>query len=110
MGHDSPRRASARSTPEEISAALRTLLDRSSTPDDRVELLASAMVIEALQPHWHSGRSAGDAHEALRQADPEIADAIEAIAPMLLARLEARNDSVEAILSVERLLGLRPAG
>ena len=90
---------------EQVSRALRVLLNRTpASMDDKIELLAGAMVVEAFQPHWQPDRSPAEAYEALRRSDPELADAIDAIAPMLLARLEAREVSASAIAAVEELL------
>lgn len=91
--------------PLPLSDALRAVLDQSAaTLDDGVELLAGALVVEALRPYWRSDRSATEAHAALRRADAELADVVEAIAPVLLARLECREESVRAVAAVEHLL------
>lgn len=90
---------------EQVARAIRALLHRSpGTIDDKVELLAGAMVVEAFQPHWHPDRTPAEAYAALRATDPELADAVDAIAPMLLARLESREVSASAIAAVEELL------
>lgn len=90
-------------TPQQLSTSLRDMLQR-STLDERIELLAGALVVEAFQPFWHAARTPAEAHAALRRADPELADTIEAIAPMLLARLECREESSHAVAAAERLL------
>ena len=41
----------------------------------------------------------------LRTADPELAEAVEALAPMLLGRAEARDDAQNAVAEIEELLG-----
>ncbi|MEX2373375.1 MAG: hypothetical protein WD800_06180 [Dehalococcoidia bacterium] len=95
------------STPEDLTNAVQALLETSSTPaDERVHVLASALVMEALRPYWTPGRTPQEAHEACAQADPELARMIEAIAPTLLERVEVRATAREAISDVERLLGL----
>lgn len=72
--------------------------------DERVELLGGLLVSEAVRPYWESGLDAEGAHRALRNADPELADAVEAVSPMLLGRVEAHNDAQLAIVELERLL------
>jgi len=67
--------------------------------------LGGALVMEALRPYWGADRSPHDAHEALRRDDPELARVIEAIAPMLLGRVEAQEEGRAAIEAVEALLG-----
>lgn len=97
-----------RSTPEELSQALRTLLEQSRTPrDERLHAIASAFVIEALAPYWVGGRTPGEAHDALCQADPELARVVEALAPMLLGRIEVHEEARDLIATVESILGLR---
>ena len=94
-----------RGTPEQIADAVQALLEQSAlNHDERVQLLGGALVLEALRPHWGDGRSPGEAHEALRAHDPELAEAIEAIAPMLLGRVQAHEDAEEALAAVEALL------
>ncbi len=85
--------------------AMATVLDSTSlNNEDRVQLLGNALVMEALRPHWVDGRSPGEAHRLLRTTDPELADAVEALAPMLLGRAEARDDAQRAVTAVEELL------
>jgi hypothetical protein len=72
--------------------------------EERVQLLGGAFVTEALRPYWQDGVSAVEAHERLRTDDPELATVIEAIAPMLLGRTEARADGEAAVRWVEQLL------
>ena len=94
-----------RGTPDQIAEAVQALLDQSTlSHDERVQLLGGALVLEALRPYWGDGRSPGDAHESLRLHDPELADAIEAIAPMLLGRAQAQNEAQEALAAVEAML------
>lgn len=96
-----------RSTPEQLVEAVHTLLDQAgASNEDRIDLLARSLVVEALRPYWTGGRSPQEAHEALCTADPELAAVIEAIAPMLLGRSEVRQTADEAIASIEALLGL----
>ena len=89
-----------------VSEALSALLNQTTLgPEDRLQLLGNALVMEALNPFWVDGRSPGEAHRMLRSADPELADAVEALAPMLLGRAEARDDGQRAIAEIEELLG-----
>lgn len=90
---------------EPLARAIRAMLSRSAaTYDDKVDLLAGAFVVEAFRPYWPAGTSATEAYEALRRHDPELADTIDAIAPMLLARFDAREESQHAIAEVEEML------
>jgi hypothetical protein len=94
---------------EELAKVITGLLDQSAlTIEERVELLGASFVTEALSPFWVHGRSASEAHEMLRGHDPELADAVEAIAPMLLGRAHAKQEGGEAVDAVEAMLqGLR---
>ncbi|MDP2328858.1 MAG: hypothetical protein Q8M79_12340 [Dehalococcoidia bacterium] len=95
-----------RGTPDQIGQAVQAMLDETDMPlSTRVELLGGLIVVESLRPYWRDGRTAHEAHEALRQDDPELADAIEALAPMLLGRAQAREDAAAAIEAIEALLG-----
>ncbi len=94
-----------RGDPERIAEALRRLLGESGlTAEERVQVLGGALVVEALRPYWTGERTAEAAHFALRAADPELADAIEALAPMLLGRAEVREEAGAAIEAIEALL------
>ncbi len=95
------------STPEELSHALRSVLDQSClSHDERLHALASALVVEALAPYWVGGRTPNEAHDALCEADPELARVIEALAPMLLGHIEVREEARDAVAAIEALLGL----
>ncbi len=92
-------------TSEELAEVISTLLTRSAlSAEERIQLLGGLFVTEALREHWVDGRSPSEAHERLRGTDPELADAIEQIAPMLLGRAEALQEGAEAIAAVEELL------
>ena len=94
-----------RRDPAQLSAALHALLDGSAlSQEERVQVLGGALVLEALRPHWGTGRSPADAHASLRRADPELADAIEAIAPMLLGRAQAQEEALAALTTIEAWL------
>lgn len=93
-------------TTAEIRSLISQLLDAAELDfDQRVEVLGAALVTEAVRPYWEVGNSAEAAHENLRRHDPEVADAIEAIAPMLYARAECADQAAIALDEVERLLG-----
>ncbi len=97
------------STPAEIADALHSLLERAGVEaEERVQMLAGALVIEALRPYWRMDRSPEDAHAALMREDPALAEVIEAIAPMILGRAEVREEAAEVIASIEALLGFDP--
>jgi len=89
-----------------VGEAISMILEETSLgTDDRVQVLGNALVMEALRPFWIDGRSPGEAHRMLRGADPELADAVEALAPMLLSRAEARDTAERAVAEAEALLG-----
>ncbi|TAK79219.1 MAG: hypothetical protein EPO16_02320 [Dehalococcoidia bacterium] len=85
----------------------RLLAESGLTPDERVEVLGGALVVEALRPYWTGALSAEEAHDALRAADPELADAIEGLAPMLLGHAEVRAEAAAAIEAIGALLRSR---
>lgn len=72
--------------------------------DDRVHAAAAVFVAEALSPFWHRGLGPGEAHEQLRAREPELAAAIEALAPMLLTRLTTADEAADLIEFVEHFL------
>jgi hypothetical protein len=73
------------------------------TPEQKVELLGGAFVVEAVRP-FTRGDDAEEAHERLRSADPELAEAVEALAPMIYGRARAAKDAVSAIAAIEEML------
>jgi hypothetical protein len=77
--------------------------------DQRVELLGGMFVTEAVRPYWVAGHSADDAHSLLCARDAEIADVVEALAPVLLGRAEARGDAQRAVAEVTSLIGSNPS-
>lgn len=96
-----------RSTPEELALAVQSLLDQSRLRrDERLHALASAFVVEALAPYWTGGRTPNEAHHALCATDAELAQVVEALAPMLLGRLEVREEAEDVIAAIESMLGL----
>ena len=91
--------------PEQPVRGVQALLDRSGmTTEERVQTLGGALVLEALRPYWGDGRSPAEAHALLRRDDPELADAIEAIAPMLLGRAQGHEDALAALAAVDAQL------
>lgn len=90
---------------ETVAELLSVIFDTVSlSREDRVQLLGSALVMEALRPHWVDGNSPGTAHRLLRASDPELAATVESIAPMLLSRAESRENARKAVKAVEELL------
>jgi len=90
---------------ETIAELLSAIFDTAGlSREDRVQLLGSTLVMEALKPHWIDGNSPGTAHRLLRSSDPELAATVEAIAPMLLSRAESRENARKAVKAVEELL------
>ncbi|MBM3139633.1 MAG: hypothetical protein FJZ92_05310 [Chloroflexi bacterium] len=93
---------------DHVLSALADLLRVSVLPhEERVQLLGGAFVTEALRPYWVDGVSPVEAHERLRAANPELAEVIEAMAPMLLGRSESRSEAQAALRFVEALLQRR---
>lgn len=91
---------------DQLAALLEQVFQESPLDaQERVQLLGGALVMEALRPYWGADRSPHEAHEALRRHDPELARVIEAIAPMLLGRVEAQEEGRAAVEAVEALLG-----
>ena len=87
--------------------AMSALIDETPlSHEDRVQLLGNALVMEALRPFWIDGRRPGEAHRMLRGEDPELADAVEALAPMLLSRAESRDVAQRAVTEAQVLLGV----
>ncbi len=111
--HSSAKRALMRidlrrGDPERIAEAVQRLLGESGlTPEERVEVLGGALVVEALRPYWTGARTAEEAHRALHAADTELADAIEGLAPMLLGHAEVRAEAAAAIEAIGTLLRSR---
>lgn len=93
-------------TTAELRSLISQLLDAAGLDlDQRVEVLGAALVTEAVRPYWEAGHDAEAAHESLRRHDPELAEAVESIAPMLYARAECAEQAAIAVDEVERLLG-----
>lgn len=91
-----------------LITSIGTLMEQSGVAgDQRVHALASALVVEALRPYWDSAATPAQAHDALQAADPELAEVLAALAPMLLGRIQAHEDAQVAIQAVESLLGIQ---
>ncbi|MGH2633854.1 MAG: hypothetical protein ACRDG3_10630 [Tepidiformaceae bacterium] len=96
-------------SPEAVRELLERLLDASGLDyDQRVEVLGGALVAESVRPYWLSGNSADAAHELLRRHDGELADVVETLSPVLLARAEARDDARKAVELVQAMLAPTP--
>jgi F420-0:gamma-glutamyl ligase len=81
------------------------LLDAAGlTAEQRIDVLGGALVAEAVRPHWAESASPDEAHDALRVADGELADAVEAVAQVLLGRAETREAATAAIAELDRML------
>ncbi len=92
----------------QLMEAIVALLDAAGVEQDaRADVLGGAFVTEAVRPFWEDGRSPDEAHALLRERDAELADAVEAISPMLLGRAHARADAGDAIRSIEAMFGTR---
>lgn len=77
--------------------------------EERIQIIGGAFVLEALRPLWDAcGGSADDAHALLRSRDPELAHAVESLAPMLYGRHAAARDGRAAVNEVERLIESSP--
>jgi uncharacterized protein YdaT len=89
---------------EAIEIVQRALVDAGYEGSDCVDVLGGAFVSAAVRRYWAEGLSASEAHERLMADDPELARAIEALAPLLLDRAEARGQREAAVAAVELLL------
>ena len=85
------------------------LLDAAGlTAEQRIDVLGGAFVSEAVRPHWATDETADHAHAGLRRDDEELADAVEAVAKVMLGRSESREIARLAIAELDRLLAVRP--
>ncbi len=92
-------------TPDQLSKLVCGLLDAAGlTPEQRVEVLGGAFVSEAVAPYWREADSPEEAHTRLRVEDAELADAVEALAQVLLGRQETREAAASALAELDRLL------
>lgn len=95
---------------DELASRLSRVLAGSRLPwDDRVHAAAVVFVSEALSPFWHRGYGPSEAHEQLRAREPELAAAVEALAPMLLTRLATADEAAELIEYVEHFVITSPS-
>ena len=89
---------------EQRTALLVGLLEAAGlSAEQRLELLGSAFVAEAVRPHWAPEAIAERAHDALRRDDEELADAVEAVAQVLLGREASRNEAQQALAELDLL-------
>ncbi len=89
---------------EAIEVVQRALVDAGYEEGDCIDVLGGAFVCAAVRRYWREGLSAAEAHDRLRADDPELAHAIEALAPLLLDRVEASDQREAAVAAVELLL------
>jgi hypothetical protein len=81
-------------TSEQARDGISRLLDAMGMDyDQRVEVLGGAVVSEAVRPYWESGLTAGEAHARLWRNDPELAEVVEGVSTVLLARAETQDDA-----------------
>lgn len=93
-------------SPEAVRALISYLFDVAGLDyDQRVEVLGCAFVAEAVRPYWEEGHGAEDAHDLLRVHDDELAEAVEALSPVLLGRAEAHTQAEQALREIDVLLG-----
>ncbi|MEO8540672.1 MAG: hypothetical protein ABI577_13110 [bacterium] len=96
--------AQAAST-DQLSSLVCGLLDAAGlTTEQRIDVLGGAFVSEAVRPHWAERATAEDAHDELRSEDGELADAVEAVAQVLLGRAESRDAARAALAELDRML------
>jgi len=94
---------------DHLSALVRGLLEAAGMNEEqRIEILGGAFVAEAVAPHWGDVREAGLAHDSLRTADEELADAVEAVAQVLLGRTQSRDEAAQALAELDRLFAASP--
>lgn len=87
-----------------VQAVLALLVAGGIEQEEWTRVLGSAFVAAAVAPHWAPGRSAGEAHDLLKRSDDELADAVEALAPMLLGREMAAQEAARAINEAQRIV------
>ena len=104
MTDDRPLDLRGRDRSEAIEIVQRALVEAGYEAADCVDVLGGAFVSAAVRRYWAEGLSAAEAHERLCAEDPELAGAIEALAPLLLDRAEARDQREAAVAAVELLL------
>ena len=104
MSEDRPLDLRGRDRNEAIEIVQRALVEAGYEAGDCVDVLGGAFVAAAVRRYWAEGLSAAEAHERLCAEDPELARAIEALAPLLLDRAEARDQREAPVAAVELLL------
>ena len=106
MSEERPLDLRGRDRNEAIEVVQRALVEAGYEAGDCVDVLGGAFVAAAVRRYWAEGLSAAEAHERLCAEDPELARAIEALAPLLLDRAEARDQREAAVAAVELLLAV----
>lgn len=104
MTEQEPLDLRGRDRAEAIEIVQRALVEAGYEASDCVDVLGGAFVSAAVRRYWAEGLSPAEAHERLCAEDPDLARAIEALAPLLLDRAEARGQREAAIAAVELLL------
>ena len=95
---------------EAVEIVQRALVEAGYEAGDCVDVLGGAFVCAAVRRYWAEGLSAAEAHARLCADDSELARAIEALAPLLLDRVEARGQREAAVAAVELLLASARSG
>jgi hypothetical protein len=94
---------------EQLASLVCRLLEAAGlSQEQRVEVLGGAFVAESVSPHWVDDDSADAAHRALRVTDEELADAVEAVAQVVLGRAQSREDAADALAELERMFVATP--
>ena len=89
---------------DQLTKLVREILDAAGlTPEQRLDVLGGAFAAEAIGPHWDSDQGPDAAHASLRIADEELADAVEAVAQVVLGRAESRAEAAEALAELDRM-------
>ncbi len=104
MSDQEPLDLRGRDRNEAIEIVQRALVEAGYEASDCVDVLGGAFVSAAVRRYWVEGLSPAEAHERLCAEDPELARAIEALAPILLDRAEAAGQREAAVAAVELLL------
>ncbi len=93
--------------PDTVRELVTQLLDVAQLDyEQRMDALGGALVSESVRPFWEAGLSADESHARLRGRDPELAEVIETLSPVLLSRAEGRADAEKALEAVESLFGV----
>lgn len=104
MSDQGPLDLRGRDRNEAVEIVQRALAEAGYEAGDWVDVLGGAFVAAAVRRYWAEGLSPAEAHERLCAEDPDLARAIEALAPILLDRAEAAGQREAAVAAVELLL------